>query len=173
MSIWKQKPELIARLRSMWGDGKTAGQIAIDLGNDISRNSVISMVNRLRRKGDKFEERTVPDAHNRRPFVMPSMGGTPSKNKTKAAPFVVPEATLEPFRLDGQLITPETMTAYGMCKYPHGEPTEPGFHYCGHGQKDKSPYCTVHHSRCFAAPTGKSNVDKTVTRNSGILRALG
>ena len=33
-----------------------------------------------------------------------------------------------------------------VCQYPHGNPGEPGFHFCGKPQQPGSSYCPEHHA---------------------------
>jgi hypothetical protein len=48
-SIWTD--EYVSRLRELWGQGKTASEIATILGNKFTRNSVIGKVHRLKLSG--------------------------------------------------------------------------------------------------------------------------
>ena len=35
------------------------------------------------------------------------------------------------------------------CKWPTGDPTRPGFSFCGHNSKDDKPYCEFHSKLAF------------------------
>jgi GcrA cell cycle regulator len=35
----------------------------------------------------------------------------------------------------------------GMCKWPFGDPRDPGFHFCGGQCNEEKPYCPEHHAR--------------------------
>lgn len=39
-----------------------------------------------------------------------------------------------------------------QCQYPHGDPGEVGFHFCGHKTVSGGPYCEYHRSICYAPP---------------------
>ncbi|MGH9592093.1 MAG: GcrA family cell cycle regulator, partial [Bryobacteraceae bacterium] len=51
---------------------------------------------------------------------------------------------------------PEPFPPAGHCVYPHGDPGEPGFHFCAAAIEEEVvvPYCGEHHRRCYqrAAP---------------------
>ena len=39
------------------------------------------------------------------------------------------------------------------CKWPTGDPTMPGFSFCGHTSKDDKPYCEYHNKLAFQPPS--------------------
>lgn len=50
----------------------------------------------------------------------------------------------------GKFVTTATLTSR-TCKWPIGDPTEPGFHYCGHPPEAGRPYCEAHDQRSYQA----------------------
>jgi hypothetical protein len=48
----------------------------------------------------------------------------------------------------GKLVTTATLTSR-TCKWPIGDPVEPGFHYCGHPPEAGRPYCDTHDVRSY------------------------
>jgi len=48
----------------------------------------------------------------------------------------------------GKLVTTATLTSR-TCKWPIGDPAEPGFHYCGHPPEVGRPYCDPHDVRSY------------------------
>ena len=46
-------------------------------------------------------------------------------------------------RLQKQPITTIDLTST-TCRWPFGDPTEPGFHYCGELSQPNGPYCDKH-----------------------------
>jgi hypothetical protein len=41
------------------------------------------------------------------------------------------------------------------CRWPFGDPVEPGFHYCGELPLIGGPYCDMHNSKSYNKPRGK------------------
>ena len=39
------------------------------------------------------------------------------------------------------------------CKWPTGDPTLPGFSFCGHNSKEDKPYCEYHSKLAFQPPS--------------------
>jgi GcrA cell cycle regulator len=44
---------------------------------------------------------------------------------------------------DGKFVTTLTLNSR-TCRWPVGDPTELGFHYCGHSPSSHRPYCDAH-----------------------------
>lgn len=55
-------------------------------------------------------------------------------------------------RLQKQPITTIDLTS-STCRWPFGDPTEPGFHYCGRRPQPKTPYCDEHEA--MSRPAGQ------------------
>jgi GcrA cell cycle regulator len=60
-----------------------------------------------------------------------------------------------PLRIEDDLTIPpserktvETLLA-DDCRWPFGDPMQPGFHFCGKRKVDGSPYCEFHMRRAF------------------------
>jgi GcrA cell cycle regulator len=47
-----------------------------------------------------------------------------------------------------KFVTTATLTNR-TCKWPIGDPLEPGFHYCGHATVSGSPYCELHDKKGY------------------------
>ena len=43
------------------------------------------------------------------------------------------------------------------CQFPHGDVGEPGFHYCGAGVMEGSPYCAAHYLKTHVSTPGASS----------------
>jgi hypothetical protein len=41
------------------------------------------------------------------------------------------------------------------CRWPFGDPVEPGFHYCGELPLIGRPYCDLHNSKSYNKPRSK------------------
>ena len=49
---------------------------------------------------------------------------------------------------NGKFVTTATLTSL-TCKWPIGDPAEPGFHYCGHPPGSGRTYCDAHDLRGY------------------------
>ncbi|MDH5411483.1 MAG: GcrA family cell cycle regulator [Alphaproteobacteria bacterium] len=106
--------ERVTKLKSLWGEGRTASQIAVLLG-DVTRNAVIGKAHRLGLKGRPSpirKDKTVTPKPARRPAVQASR--------------------------------PAGKVSDRQCHWPIGHPREPGFHFCGAQAIDDKPYCAKH-----------------------------
>jgi GcrA cell cycle regulator len=132
--------ERVTLLRKLWAEGLSASQIAKQLGG-VTRNAVIGKVHRLGLAG-----RATPSRPAKRPVraARPRIIGptAPRMRPLSNMPHVViPD--LEPLRFeDGKPANVLTLNE-SMCKYPIGDPTDPGFAFCGRGAPN-GPYCHDH-----------------------------
>lgn len=120
-STWND--ERVNLLKQMWGAGKTAADIAAQLGGGITRNAVIGKAHRLGLSGG----RTVQVA----------------KKIEKVSPNPAPMIT--------EVIVTRSPTGVGMleltektCRWPLGDPKKSGFHFCGGRALPGIPYCSGH-----------------------------
>ena len=56
----------------------------------------------------------------------------------------------------GKFVTTLTLSTR-TCRWPMGDPTEPGFHYCGHPPQSGRPYCDAHERKSYQP--SRSRVD--------------
>jgi GcrA cell cycle regulator len=109
--------ERVAKLKGLWGEGRTASQIAVLLG-DVTRNAVIGKAHRLGLKG--------------RPSPI---------RKDKVATTAAPKPVR---RVAAQAPSRQSRVSDRQCHWPIGHPREPGFHFCGAPAIDDKPYCENH-----------------------------
>lgn len=144
--IWTQKPELVGEVIRRWNDGDSMSQIALALGNGLTRNAVGAKLDRLRAAGVDLRSTAPRKTEKQRPFVLPlrhGIGATPAK--TKAAPTVEKPDPIGPLSFeDGSFVTSETVTDR-HCHYPFGE-VGPDFKYCGRAIH-KGSFCEEHWKR--------------------------
>lgn len=112
--------ERVTLLRQLWGNGKSASEIAQMLGDQITRNAVIGKAHRL------------------------GLSGRPSPIRKKPAAQAEPVAGATILNLTDR-----------MCKWPIGDPREPGFHFCGRPSVSGLPYCAEHAAVAYQTPGGK------------------
>jgi GcrA cell cycle regulator len=127
-------------LKKLWADGLSASQIGDELG--VTRNAVIGLVHRM----------GLP---KRRENVAPAKNRVPSQRQRSARPrfnFVPPKA-YEPVdkRAVVAAIVPPVeppLSVFNLtaatCRWPVGDPQEPGFRFCGHPPGAGKPYCAAH-----------------------------
>ncbi len=171
--------ERVARLSKLWADGLSASQIAADLGG-VTRNAVIGKVHRLGLSGRAKPAGKSGGAARRKTTKTRSTGGgggsrtgsTYARASSRSAGGSIGNAALKMdmgleaevnFRpvekpvedvvlpisrkLDLLQLTEST------CKWPTGDPTMPGFSFCGHKSKDEKPYCEFHSKLAYQPPS--------------------
>jgi GcrA cell cycle regulator len=120
----------VALLRKMWGEGKTAAEIARELGG-VTRNAVIGKAHRLR-----LSNRISPIQQNSKKASRPMRAGVaapPTGSKAKAFKAVI---KVKGIRL--------TELKEKMCRWPLGDPKEADFLFCGCAAAPGLPYCGDH-----------------------------
>jgi len=152
----------VAKLSKLWADGLSASQIAAELGG-VTRNAVIGKVHRLGLSGRAKPASTGGAKTRRKPA--PRSGGTSyqrprsstrSAGNTALKMDVRPEARAKPIE---NLVAPESkkLTLLDLtestCKWPTGDPTRPGFSFCGHKTQEDKPYCEFHSKLAFQPPS--------------------
>lgn len=155
-------------LKTEWLAGRSCSQIARTLGGGITRNAVIGKVHRL--KLDLRRQKPAPPRTER---------PRPDQPPRKVAAFNVPRAHKRvkpplPDALDGitagskpmpDIIVDHDIVGIPLieltdktCKWPIGDPLEPGFRFCGHQSEEGKPYCERHGKRAWAPIPQRSRV---------------
>ncbi len=160
--------ERVARLSKLWADGLSASQIAADLGG-VTRNAVIGKVHRLGLSGRAKPANKTAAAPRRKTTQRTSTsggggGGSYTKTTTRTTTRTVGNAALKvemEEELQVQLKPREDVVVpisrkldllqltENTCKWPTGDPTMPGFSFCGHNSADDKPYCEFHSKLAF------------------------
>jgi GcrA cell cycle regulator len=128
--------ERVGLLRQLWGEGKTAAEIAKVLGNGITRNAVIGKAHRL-----KLSSRLSPIQQNPSPKKAKSEPAQPRLIRTVAAR---PE-------FKGNCVSMIDLKER-MCRWPSGDPQEEGFSFCGCDSVPGLPYCPEHCHVAYQVP---------------------
>lgn len=136
----------------MWQDGRSASEIGAHFG--VSRNAVLGKVHRA-----AMASRSTPHLNRSRPRK-----AAPKERAPKAARPRVPRSQpqrdpLPAFKAAGPM--PDTAAVEGsrrvplieltnsMCRWPIGDPKEPGFGFCGLPAAEGRSYCRAHHRRAY------------------------
>jgi len=166
----------VETLKTMWGEGKSASQIAKELGG-VTRNAVIGKVHRL---GLSNRASTTTKAASKTAAAKPAPTPAPT-------PKVIPQATptgisahapippRRPIIKAGQPLPPQPsaneISAEALatvkeveksarrlslmdltertCKWPVGDPATDDFWFCGHPVQQGKPYCEAHVAVAF------------------------
>jgi len=163
--------ERIERLKELWTEGLSASEIAAELGEGVSRNSVLGKAHRLglaqgERKGASMPRSRKPVRPPAPPPVVelpppdkPVPAEPPPQNNPHPAPMMSDrppaEAAELPRREEAVVPQSEGVTIMELrestCRWPLGDPTTPEFRYCGGRAISGLPYC-AHHSQLAYQP---------------------
>lgn len=134
--------ERVTLLKKLWGEGKTAAEIAKALGG-VTRNAVIGKAHRL-----KLSNRISPIQQNER-----KEDRTPEIKKqlpkaVKTAAQVVKKAANNSFKGLKMIELKER-----MCRWPSGDPKDEDFAFCGCETVTGLPYCEDHAKMAYQVAT--------------------
>jgi GcrA cell cycle regulator len=157
MSWTDERVELLSRL---WLEGRSASQIAAELGAGITRNAVIGKVHRLGLAGRpkptapvpaRAKPKLVPHAADERGKVEPLYTGvvTPLPVPTKAYVAPVQQTAAEVVIPFSERVTIMDLRE-SSCRWPMGDPTSAEFRFCGaRAGIGSGPYCAAHSQMAF------------------------
>lgn len=141
----KWTPEREQLVRSLWGAGLSAGQIAARLNCGLSRNAVIGKLHRLGLT-DADRGKASKDAMQ----VIRRIKSKPKPPRPKRTPFRPPILPVEPYKMGPEPVVPEaerrsvSEVLDGQCRWPIGDPLKPDFHFCNGRQIEGQSYCFHH-----------------------------
>lgn len=125
----------VAILKKLWGEGKTAAEIAKELGG-VTRNAVIGKAHRL-----KLSNRVSPIQQNKKPA--PAKAAVEKKPKQK---IIAEDENREKIAL--------TDLGARQCRWPIGDPQDKeNFGFCGDELLPGLPYCAEHAKVAYQAAT--------------------
>ena len=179
--------ERISTLKKMWQQGKSASEIAEKLGgvtrnavigkaHRLGLSGRPSPIKKVVKKAAPAPAKKAPPvapkasapvAKPAAPAKQPSATAAPSaKALPKASSATIPTKPVEAAplaalanatsRSDGKIISILELTEKN-CRWPVGDPKDPGFGYCGAGVYQNHPYCAEHVAIAFQAPNRKEN----------------
>jgi GcrA cell cycle regulator len=170
--------ERVDLLKSMWSEGKSASQIAKELGG-VTRNAVIGKVHRLGLSNRAAPAKDKPAAPAREKPVAAKPASPQAAPKPAAEakptdkPLNIPPRT--PIMTAGQPLPPQPSTSEiseealanvaaiekkakklklmelteRTCKWPVGDPATEDFWFCGLVSESGKPYCEAHNAVAF------------------------
>jgi len=134
-TVWTE--DRIGRLKALWLEGRTAEQIARDLGHGVTRSAVLGKVYRMGLSARRAPREKTTCSLVRRPrAAAPPRRSAPQP--VKDAPERVPEpglATLISVRRD-------------QCRWPCGDPQAAGFSLCGR-PVERGAFCCAHAAMAY------------------------
>lgn len=173
--------EAIAKLKELWGAGKSASECARILDIGVSRSAVIGKVHRLNLSKRDNSIRAKPPAHrNRAPkavrrsrsqiledartrsnFQHKAQRPHGNKGQPKANAIVAKAVTskkVAPLILPVPTGLPDVTERIGLmdlgrndCRYCNGDPMTADHSFCGRPVRPGSSWCPDHHRRVFPA----------------------
>jgi len=128
--------EKVAKLKELWGSGKTASQIAEIIGG-VSRNAVIGKSFRLNLSA-KIKTRKATSSQNFDKSIEGKNINTKKGRKSKFKSLII-EKDFEPEN-------PKQLEELdeSICKWPIGHPDEKNFYFCGRSSLKDFSYCKLH-----------------------------
>lgn len=165
--------ERVEVLKKMWGEGKSASQIAKELGG-VTRNAVIGKVHRLGLSNRSGGASPVKAAAKEKPAAKAKVAEKPkaapaaeTKAETMPAkPVIRPKLIVTagqplPPQPSANEISPEALASVRevekkakkltvmelterTCKWPVGDPATEDFWFCGLPAQSGKPYCEAH-----------------------------
>ncbi len=147
--------ERVELLKELWGAGKTAAEIAQQLGGNITRNAVIGKAHRLGLSG-----RVSPIQKKPKRSSASSAGSSPAASSSSAPVQSAPrvkETYVDVPRPNGGVSLMELKEK--MCHWPIGDPKKAGFHFCGDRSVPGLPYCGEHASVAYQGSVKRFSVN--------------
>lgn len=139
-------PERIALLKELWSEGLTASQVAEAMGG-MTKNAVLGKLNRLKVPERPARPR-VKKLANKAPKVLPWTGQARAPVEQRQKPHQVKDEPAPTWKL----VSLEALEAH-QCRFPLGEPSTPGFGFCGCRTVPGASYCELHFKRCYVSYT--------------------
>lgn len=146
--------ELVKRL---WAEGLSDAQIAPRLaalrGRPVTRNVIIGIRNR-----NGISRATKPGQVRPRPRASAAAKARPERQASRRLAKLVAKLgpALPPEPLPGRKLVPLQELEPKSCRWPYGDPKQPGFGFCGDKAVEGLPYCHGHALRAYETPAQRA-----------------
>ena len=148
--------EKVAKLKELWGSGKTASQIAEIIGG-VSRNAVIGKSFRLNLSA-KIKTRK---ATSNKEFENSSDEKINNSRRGRRSKFrsLIIEKDFEPEN-------PKQLEELdeNSCKWPNGHPDEKSFYFCGRSSLKDFSYCQLHLLYAYQTKSDKKEKEEVTEK---------
>ncbi len=153
-SAWTR--DRIERLTKLWNEGKTAEQVARELGDGISRSAVLGKIYRM----GLSDGRVSPPTKTAAP---PRARTTPKPPRVRSASVSSSGAGCDRLQETGRasLLT----VSRHQCRWPIGDPRSPAFSFCGRSTV-RGAYCAAHAQIAYRAA---GEAQRTLERLAGLV----
>ena len=162
--------ERVERLSRLWLEGRSASQIAGELGEGVTRNAVIGKVHRLGLSGRDLNPVEAP-VHAKatlpvEPIALPVLDDVVSEIEVVPPTPQPISIDLQVLRAAGDVVIPlsdrVTILELGatMCRWPLGDPTSSEFRFCGCRSHSSLPYCAEHARVAFQPVADRRRVER-------------
>ena len=151
--------EKVAKLKELWGKGKTANQIAEIIGG-LSRNAVIGKAHRLNLSA-KIKTRSISTNKNFENNIENKNSKSFRGRRSRFKSLII-EKDFEPEN-------PKQLEELdeNSCKWPIGHPNEKSFYFCGRKSLKDFSYCKLHLLYAYQ-PKGKKEGAQTNTNKENV-----
>lgn len=173
MSWTDDRVKLLERL---WGEGKTAAEIAKTLGG-VTRNAVIGKAHRLRLAGRVATGQENSETQSVQKTVKLKSEAKSQRTKTAAKSLqsdivssIVNIETVEDTYCEGKGVKLVELRE-GLCRWPIGDPKEADFKFCGGKAQGGMIYCNHHCNIAYQVTTkGKLRIDELSKIDHDVIR---
>lgn len=139
--------ERVAELSKLWETGYSASAIGKMLG--VSKNAVVGKAHRMRLEARPSPIRRDQRVRMRRRVPMPiRLNDLRPATVATPVPAAPPPAPRLAVRRDGK---------GPNCLWPHGDPGDADFHFCGAPAVESKPYCPEHCARAYITRTSRAD----------------
>lgn len=142
--------ERVSELSRLWELGYSASAIGRMLG--VSKNAVVGKAHRMRLESRPSPIRRDHRAPVRRRVPMPARPLVP-RTVAVSMPASAPAPRLAIPRVAAPRLAVRRDGKGPNCLWPHGDPGESDFHFCGEPAIDGKPYCPDHCARAYITRT--------------------
>ena len=148
--------ERIQTLTALWEEGLSASEIGKALG--VSKNAVVGKAHRLKLAARPSPIKRDGESKRRRRNAALARARMAESVQT---PTVVTEVEVDEsiMPIAPVLERKQAQETRHQCLWPIGDPSDPGFHFCGEPSVAGKPYCAKH---CAVAYINKNKAERAV-----------
>ncbi len=148
----------VAILEKLWGEGKSAAEIAKELGEGVTRNAVIGKAHRMGMSGRpspiKKKKAGAAVTETAKVAAVKPVAKTVTEAKSPVMNIKPIPANSKKVIKTGEGISILELTDK-LCKWPIGDPRDDDFHFCGGKSLPGVPYCGPHAMEAYQ-PSSKN-----------------